>query len=552
MALPLSSQQQFYQIFMSAVTGKLPNITDWLDGSIMDGLAGGYSLAGMELQRQTILSFNKTFIGLANGPEVTGGSDDLQTLAVDHYGTEFARPEAVAATDTQTFMRPNNTFGSCDVPIDTTVQTSPDANGAVQQYQTDADVELTNAGQITFTVVPANATAGATYQDAAGNIYTVVTTIAGGLSLLCTGTTIPTHLVDSVLQPILTGTLTKLTGTGDASIVYSAFVNPDCLVTVEIEALVAGAAGSAQAGAIDVLGSTLLDPSITTFNAGNDTGEDAEDDADYRQTIYELIVSLKAAVKEAIENAALAVPGIVSATAIEVEDAVVFWNIATNQPSSPSVGGLFEYFYIPFVTLFVAQASGPATADQIAEVIAAIAPIRAFGVNITVQGATVVTVNWSLDPILNPAGPNFALFSQNTSQIVSAMSNYIATLGTGTSFIRQVADAAILAIYGPQGTNDLVAQYNITCLAANATQGAVYEDTNGTFFTIVNTIVAATALLANSGASAPAGTTLTKVSGTGDATITFSVAKTSMTVVPSADVSIAATQNAIPGVIATV
>ena len=66
----------------------------------------------------------------------------------------------------------------------------------------------------TFTVSSANATVGATYTNS-GHTYTVVGTIAGATTLVCTGTA----------DPAASGTLTKSGGTGDATITYSAFVS---------------------------------------------------------------------------------------------------------------------------------------------------------------------------------------------------------------------------------------------------------------------------------------------------------------------------------------
>jgi len=64
-------------------------------------------------------------------------------------------------------------------------------------------------------------------------------------------------------------------------------------------------------------------------------------------------------------------------------------------------------------------------------------------------------------------------------------------------------------------------QYTFTVTSANATAGAVYSN-NGKTFTVESTIASATTLLAlGTGAPLPSGT-LTKVTGTGDATITFS------------------------------
>ena len=65
-------------------------------------------------------------------------------------------------------------------------------------------------------------------------------------------------------------------------------------------------------------------------------------------------------------------------------------------------------------------------------------------------------------------------------------------------------------------------QYTFTVTAANATAGATYTN-NGVTYTVVTTIVAGTTLVMTATSSAiPTGATLTKVTGTGDATITFS------------------------------
>jgi hypothetical protein len=66
--------------------------------------------------------------------------------------------------------------------------------------------------EYTFTVTSANATAGATYTNN-GQTFTVLATIVAGTTLLCSGTG----------APLASGTLTKTTGTGDATITFSAF-----------------------------------------------------------------------------------------------------------------------------------------------------------------------------------------------------------------------------------------------------------------------------------------------------------------------------------------
>ncbi|HEY5236378.1 MAG TPA: hypothetical protein VIJ14_09390 [Rhabdochlamydiaceae bacterium] len=66
--------------------------------------------------------------------------------------------------------------------------------------------------QYTFTVTSANATVGATYSNN-GQTFTVSATIVAATTLVCTGTGAPSA----------SGTLTLVSGTGDATIAFSAF-----------------------------------------------------------------------------------------------------------------------------------------------------------------------------------------------------------------------------------------------------------------------------------------------------------------------------------------
>ncbi len=88
-------------------------------------------------------------------------------------------------------------------------------------------------------------------------------------------------------------------------------------------------------------------------------------------------------------------------------------------------------------------------------------------------------------------------------------------LGTGTQTAVQVGDRFGVSIDTPE-------HFTFTVTAANATAGAIYTDSNGYQFIVQSTIVAGTTLLANSSGYPPASGTLTKLSGSGDATITYS------------------------------
>jgi hypothetical protein len=91
--------------------------------------------------------------------------------------------------------------------------------------------------------------------------------------------------------------------------------------------------------------------------------------------------------------------------------------------------------------------------------------------------------------------------------------------GNGNTFDILYVNAQTNTLYITEGFN----QYNFVVTSANATAGAVYSN-NGQNFTVNSTIVAGTALsctITTTGTPTSSGT-LTKVSGTGDATITFS------------------------------
>jgi len=82
-------------------------------------------------------------------------------------------------------------------------------------------IESVGPYQYTFTVSSANATAGAVYGNN-GQLFTVVSTIVGGTSLVCTGTGAPSG----------SGTLTLITGTGDATIAFSAIASAGAVVVM--------------------------------------------------------------------------------------------------------------------------------------------------------------------------------------------------------------------------------------------------------------------------------------------------------------------------------
>jgi hypothetical protein len=371
MTTQIRSQDELLDIYVNEVKSEAPELTDFSEGSMNDTIAGATVTAIHEAMKLLLDEFAKTYFSTANGPEVTGDSDDLETLAVDHFGDDFSRPEADKARGIVTFSRATSGAGDCVIPIGTVVKTELDANGESIRFQTLAAV-----------------------------------------------------------------TMSTLT------------------INASVEAFIAGTTGNVGVGDVTVIESTLTDPTITVDNSAVFGGgsEDMED-AEYREYIKNKIVQLRGATKEAIETAAEAVDGVEAAVAIETETAVIEYDIATGLPL---VGA--EFFRIPYVRLYVADANGEAEAALIVLVRSAVDEIRAFGVKIEIIGAEAVSQNWTATYTLNPSGPNFTELSSDPTLVTDSMAEYIrTTLSIGDDFVRADADAAILAIWGPAGTDDLTA-----------------------------------------------------------------------------------------------
>lgn len=365
----IKSQQELYDEFVTELQNQAPALTDTNDGSQIDVIAGVVSFAVSELSRLTIDEFRKTFFDTANGPEVTGGPDDLETLAVDHFGADFARPAATAASGIVTFSRANADAGDCTIPAGTVVKTAPNADGEAQRFETESEVTMTGTS-----------------------------------------------------------------------------------INATVNAIVAGTDGNVLADTVTEIEDALTDSTITVNNDDAFTGgAEEETDAEYRETIRNLLVSLTGATLAAIQAAALEVDGVETATAIENEMVVIEYDIATGLPVVDA-----EYFRIPRVILYIADANGTADADMIADVKAAIAEVRAAGVRVDVEAATALEFNWTAEIVLNPGGPNYAELSADPQDIIDTMTDYLADMAIGQDFDRSDADDAMEAIWGPSGTDDLV------------------------------------------------------------------------------------------------
>lgn len=362
------SPGELYELYRNESETDKPELSDWNIGSINDLMAGLSALAVSEAQKLLIDLFKKTYISLADGPEVTGGPDYLQDLATDHYGDSFARLGAQKATGTVTFTRPTAAGGAGTILAGTIVKTELDASGQSQSFETLIDVSV------------------------------------GAMALS---------------------------------------------VNASVRASEGGTAGNVPADSVTVIDTTLFD---ATFEVNNDEafagGAAAQDDATYREYIYNLILTLGKATPASIKAAALNVTGVEKATIDESVVAVREWDIASDSDTGST-------FYIVRVKLYIADANGTADDSLLAAVVAAIEPVRAAGIRVDVIAAEALSVDWTAAVTLNPSWPNYSVLSSDLSQIETSMAQYISNLEVGDDFIRTTARAAIMAIWGPSGTNDI-------------------------------------------------------------------------------------------------
>lgn len=166
--------------------------------------------------------------------------------------------------------------------------------------------------------------------------------------------------------------------------------------------------------------------------------------------------------------------------------------------------------------------------------------------NVETQSAYAANANLTIG---NQPGVADAAFVNKTLRqaawIASVLAQFIANT-SGSDVLddgNQANLLAAMALTWPSGnmptqtkltTTGTTAGYLFTVTSANATVGAVYAN-NGNNFTVLATLSAGT-LLFCSGTGTLSGSTLTKQSGTGDATITFSVATPMATYTPPANV----------------
>lgn len=379
------TQAQLYQQLITELQNLDTDVTDDSPGSIVDVVAGVVSTIMAQMMSLTVAEYGKTYFNSANGPEVTGGVDDLEYLATDHFGNSFARPAAAKATGSVTFSR-SASAAAVTIPAGTELSTAIDANGNRTRFVT-------------------------------------------------------TQTVDMEI--------------GETS------------VAAAVQAVVGGTAGNVTSGKITNIESSLTDSSVAVTNAAAMAGgTNTETDAQYRETIRNLLQSLKGATLSAIESTAKAVTGVTYATAIESELPVIEYDIGGEDIAAGA-----EFFRIPRVFVYVADADGASSTALVALAQTAINGVRAAGVKVTAAGASAVSLNWTASITLDAGGPNFAALSASATLITDSMKEYIRGIGIGSGFNVATANAAILAQWGSAGTGD------ITAFTTNTPIGNVDVDT---------------------------------------------------------------------------
>lgn len=137
------SQSEFASEFVESFQGAAPEITDASEGSDLDIIAQTVSTAVAELQEISSKNTRKTFFKTANGADITGDEDDLEALAIDQFGEDFARPQASESSGVVTFARPNTNAGDVFIPAGTIVKTQKTSAGNSVSFETEIDVTLT-------------------------------------------------------------------------------------------------------------------------------------------------------------------------------------------------------------------------------------------------------------------------------------------------------------------------------------------------------------------------------------------------------------------------
>lgn len=146
-------------------------------------------------------------------PTAVGNTGKVLTLI--HAGTSLSQVYTLNTTSGQTIGGLASGVYKLTTNGEKLEIYSDGTNWQIKNHVTDTDWVDTSeplVGFYTFTISAGNATIGATYTNN-GNTYTVAKTVAAGSTVVMTGPA----------APAASGTLTKTTGTGDATLTFSTF-----------------------------------------------------------------------------------------------------------------------------------------------------------------------------------------------------------------------------------------------------------------------------------------------------------------------------------------
>lgn len=244
----------------------------------------------------------------------------------------------------------------------------------------------------------------------------------------------------------------------------------DLFVYASVEAVEAGLAGNIALGTLTSIVDSLDDETIVVTNEAAITGGYEEfEDSEYQNWIGEKISAARGGSAAAIEAACLLVDGIEKAKAHE--SFVLVQEVLPGGGGEPTVVG--SAFSIVLAKVYIADANGTANSALLDLAEEAVNSQRAYGVNIQVLAATPFTLNWEAELTLNIAGPNYATLSASLDQIKATMRAYIDSLAIGADFDPVIADAAMMAIWGPSGTDDITAFETVVPVSSVATGSTV-------------------------------------------------------------------------------
>jgi hypothetical protein len=264
-----------------------------------------------------------------------------------------------------------------------------------------------------------------------------------------------TRTVTTAAETLDAGTVVQTdTPTGGSPITFTTDIDLDFVIGqavgyVAITAENAGTAGNIEDGDI-----TTISPAITGWSVTNEEptagGAQRLTDSEYQDFVGDKISEARGATDSGIEAKLRGVPGIVNATVHTRFQAVKNWNIASGAVEGAAYTVVRSICYI-------ADANGTANPALVAKAEEALAGEKAAGANIDIIAASAQSMDWTASYTLNGAGPNFGSLSVDSSPIKQTMRDYIDNLGIGDDFSRSSANAYVLSVWGPSGSNDISA-----------------------------------------------------------------------------------------------